>query len=171
MNVLGLPEATARQIFKYRRVAEFFEGALAEGASVKNAANLIVGIIFSNMDTEEEKELFTVRISAARFAALVKLADEKKINIGVAQGILQKMLESGKPVEEFIKSEDLAGISDEVLESLCREAIDANPRAAADVREGRDKAINVMFGHIMKKTCGKADIRKAEDMLRKLIGK
>jgi aspartyl-tRNA(Asn)/glutamyl-tRNA(Gln) amidotransferase subunit B len=171
VNVLGLPEATARQIFKYRRVAEFFEGALAEGASVKNAANLIVGIIFSNMDTEEEKELFTVRISAARFAALVKLADEKKINIGVAQGILQKMLESGKPVEEFIKSEDLAGISDEVLESLCREAIDANPRAAADVREGRDKAINVMFGHIMKKTGGKADIRKAEDMLRKLIGK
>jgi len=38
VNVLGLPEATARQIFRYRKVAEFFEGALAEGASVKNAA-------------------------------------------------------------------------------------------------------------------------------------
>jgi len=60
-------------------VAEFFEGALAEGASVKNAANLIVGTIFSNMDTEEEKELFDIRISSAQFAALVKLADEKKL--------------------------------------------------------------------------------------------
>jgi len=170
MNVLGLPEATAKLIFRYRKVAEFFQGALAEGASVKNAANLIVGAIFSNMDTEEEKELFDIRISAAQFAALVKLADEKKINIGVAQGTLQKMLESGKPAEEFIKPEDLAGISDETLERLCREAIDANPRAADDVRSGKDKAINVMFGYIMKKTGGKADIRKAEALLRKLIG-
>ncbi|ADU75331.1 aspartyl/glutamyl-tRNA(Asn/Gln) amidotransferase subunit B [Acetivibrio thermocellus AD2] len=170
VNVLGLPEATARQIFRYRKVAEFFEGALAEGASVKNAANLIVGTIFSNMDTEEEKELFDIRISSAQFAALVKLADEKKINIGVAQSTLQKMLESGKPVEEFIKPEDLASISDEELESLCKEAIDANPKAVADVRSGKDKAINVMFGYIMKKTGGKADIRKVEVLLRKLIG-
>lgn len=170
VNVLGLPEATAKQIFRYRKVAEFFEGALAEGASVKNTANLIVGTIFSTMETEEEKELFAIEISAAQFAALVKLADEKKINIGVAQSTLQKMLESGKSVEEFIKPEDLVGISDEVLESLCKEAIDANPKAVADVRSGKDKAINTMFGYIMKKTGGKADIRKAEDLLRKLIG-
>jgi len=170
VNVLGLPEATAKQIFRYRKVAEFFEGALAEGASVKNTANLIVGTIFSNMDTEEEKELFAISISAVQFAALVKLADEKKINIGVAQSTLQKMLESGKPVEEFIKPEDLVGISDEELESLCKEAIDANPKAVADVRSGKDKAINMMFGYIMKKTGGKADIRKAEVLLRKLIG-
>jgi len=64
------PEATARQIFRYRKVAEFFEGALAEGASVKNAANLIVGTIFSNMDTEEEKELFDIRISSAQLPRL-----------------------------------------------------------------------------------------------------
>jgi len=170
VNVLGLSEATARQIIKYKKVAEFFEGALAEGASVKNAANLIVGTIFSNMDTEEEKELFAVRISPAQFAALVKLADEKKVNIGVAQNTLQKMLESGKPVEEFIKPEDLVGISDEELESLCKEAIDANPKAVADVRNGKDKAINMLFGYVMKKTGGKADIRKAEVLLRKFIG-
>jgi len=170
VNDLGLPEATARLIFKYRKVAEFFEGTLAEGASVKNTANLIVGTIFSNMDTEEEKELFDIRISADQFAALVKLADEKKINIGVAQSTLQKMLDSGKSVEEFIKPEDLVGISDEELESLCKEAIDANPKVVADVRGGKDKAINMLFGHIMKKTGGKADIRKAEVLLRKLIG-
>jgi len=170
INVLGLSEATARQIIKYKKVAEFFEGALAEGASVKNAANLIVGTIFSNMDTEEEKELFDIRISASQFAALVKLADEKKINIGVAQSTLQKMLESGKSVDEFIKPEDLVGISDEELESLCKEAIDANPKAVADIRGGKDKAINMLFGYIMKKTGGKADIRKAEALLRKLMG-
>ncbi len=170
IDVLGLPEAAAKQIFRYKKVAEFFETALSEGASFKNAANLIVGTIFATMATEEDKENFFVRISASQYAALIKLADEKKINIGVAQGILQKMLESGKSVEELIKPEDLVGISDEVLESLCKEAIDANPKAVADVRSGKDKAINMMFGYIMKKTGGKADIRKVEDLLRKLIG-
>lgn len=169
MNLPGLPEATAKQIFRYRKVAEFFEDTLDEGASVKNTANLIVSTIFSNMDTEEQKEMFDVNISAIQFAALIKLADEKKINMGVAQSTLQKMLESGKPVEAFIKPEDLVGISDETLESICKEAIDANPKAVADVRSGKDKAINIMFGYIMRKTGGKADILKAEGLLRKMI--
>jgi len=126
VNVLGLPEATARQIFSIERWLNFSKAA-GGGASVKNAANLIVGTIFSNMDTEEEKELFDIRISSAQFAALVKLADEKKINIGVAQSTLQKCwrAQTGGGV---YKPEDLAGISDEELESLCKEAIDAIPR-------------------------------------------
>jgi len=79
------------------------------------------------MDTEEEKNYLTSGFLCPVCRAC-KACDEKKINIGVAQSTLQKMLESGKPVEEFIKPEDLAGISDEELESLCKEAIDANPK-------------------------------------------
>lgn len=169
IDVLELPEEAAKQIFRYKKVAEFFETVLSEGASVKNAANLIVGTIFATMATEEEKENFDVRISASQYAELIKLADEKKINIGVAQATLQKMLESGKSVEEYIKPEDLVGISDEDLVLICKEAIEANPKAVADVRNGKDKAINMMFGYIMKKTSGKADISKVEAMLRKLI--
>ena len=43
-------------------------------------------------------------------------------------------------------------------------------KAVADIRGGKDKAINMLFGYIMKKTGGKADIRKAEALLRKLMG-
>lgn len=170
LNVLDVPEAAAKQIFRYRKVAEFFEGALAAGAGVKNAANLIVGTIFSNLSIEEDKESFAIGISASRFAALVKLADDKKINIGVAQSTLQKMLESGKAVEEFIKPGDLVGISEDMLVSLCREAVDTNPDAVTNIRNGKDKAINILLGYIMKKTGGKADIRRAEALIREMIG-
>jgi aspartyl-tRNA(Asn)/glutamyl-tRNA(Gln) amidotransferase subunit B len=168
---LELPEATAKQMFRYRRVAEFFEAALAEGASVKNASNLITGTIYSNMSTEEDKELFKVLISPKQFADLVKLLDEKKINFKVAQTTLQQMLESGKSAEEYIKAEDMAGISDADYARLCQEAIDANPKAVEDIKAGKDRAINSMFGYIMKQTKGKADVQKAEGIIRDLISK
>ena len=171
ISELGLPEITARQVFKYRRVADFFEEALANGASAKNASNLITGTIYSIMSTEEDKELFKVLISAKQFAELVRLLDDKKINFGMAQSTLQRMLESGKSLEEYIKAEDLVGVSDDDLTRLCQEAIGANPKAAEDVKAGKDKAINMMFGYIMKQTGGKADVRKAEAILRELIGR
>lgn len=167
---LELPESTARQMFRYRKVAEFFEGALVEGASVKNASNLIIGTIYSNMNTEEDKELFEVKTSAKQFGALVKMLDEKKINVKMAQTTLQQMLESGKSADEFIKAEDLEGISDEDLTRWCQEAVDANPKAVEDIKAGKDKAINIMFGHIMKQSKGKADVQKAQAIIRELIG-
>lgn len=166
---LELPETTARQMFRYRKVTEFFEEALADGASVKNASNLIIGTIYSNMGTEEDKELFEVTISGKQFASLVKMLDEKKINFKMAQSTLQQMLESGKSAEKFIKAEDLAGVSDNDLTIWCQEAIDANPKAVEDIRAGKDKAINVMFGYIMKQSKGKADVKKAEAMIRDLL--
>lgn len=168
---LELPEATAKQMFRYRRVAEFFEEALKEGASVKNAANLITGIIYANMSTEEDKELFNILVSAKQFAQLVKLLDAKKINVKMAQSTLQQMLESGKSPEEYIKAEDMEGISDADLEKLCLGAIGANPKAVEDVKAGKDRAINSMFGYIMKETKGKADVKKAEAVIRELISK
>lgn len=166
---LNMPEATARQMFKYRRVAEFFEDALAQGASVKNASNLITGTIYSNMSTEEDKELFEILISAKQFSELVKLLDKKKINFQMAQNTLQQMLESGKSVSEYIKAEDMEGVSDDQLRKLCQEAIEAYPKAVEDILAGKDKAINAMFGYIMKQTRGKADIKKAEGIIRELI--
>ncbi|MEQ8155867.1 MAG: Asp-tRNA(Asn)/Glu-tRNA(Gln) amidotransferase subunit GatB [Clostridiaceae bacterium] len=166
---LELPEGTAKQMFKYRNVAEFFEAALSEGAGVKNASNLITGTIYANMSTEEDKELFKVLITPKQFAALVKLLDEKKINFKIAQSTLQQMLETGKSVEEFIKAEDMAGISDEDLTRLCQEAIASNTKAVEDVKSGNDKAINSLFGYIMKQTKGKADVKKAEAIIRELI--
>lgn len=171
INELEMPEETARQMFKYRYVAEFFEEALKEGASVKNASNLITGTIYSNMSTEEDKELFKVLISAKQFAALVKLLDEKKISFKMAQSALQQMLESGKSHEEYIKGSDLEGVSDSDLEKYCLEAIKANPKAVEDIRNGKDKALNVMFGYIMKQTRGKADVKKAEVLIRELLDK
>ena len=167
---MGLPENNARLIYKYRNVTKFFDDAVNAGASPNNVLNMIIGTIYATLQTEEDKENFEIKTTSAQLAALVKLIDEKKIRANRAKEVLSKMLENGADVTEFIKEEDLAGLSDDDLKTLCQGAIDANPKAVEDIKNGKDKAINVMFGYVMKNSRGKADVKKAEVIIRELIG-
>ncbi|MGN1124137.1 MAG: Asp-tRNA(Asn)/Glu-tRNA(Gln) amidotransferase subunit GatB [Eubacterium sp.] len=167
---MSLPENNARLIYKYANVTRFFDEAVNEGASASNVLNMIIGPIFATLQTEEDKENFEIKTTSSQLAALVKLIDEKKIRANKAKDVLSQMLESGKDVTEYVKAEDLAGLSDEDLRVLCQGAIDANPKAVEDIKNGKDKAINVMFGYVMKNSRGKADVTKAEAIIRELIG-
>lgn len=166
---MGLPENNARLIYKYKNVTKFFDDAVNEGAGAGNVLNMIISTVYAVLQTEEDKENFDIKITASQLAVLVKLVDEKKIRANKAKEVLAQMLESGKDVTEYIKAEDLAGLSDEDLRALCQGAIEANPKAVEDIRNGKDKAINVMFGYVMKNSRGKADVKKAEEIIRELI--
>lgn len=167
---MGLPENNARLIYKYRNVTKFFDDAVGEGASPSNVLNMIIGTIYATLQTEEDKENFEIKTTPKQLAELVKLIDDKKIRANKAKDVLSKMLEDGDDVKAFIKEEDLAGLSDDDLRTLCQGAIDANPKAVEDIKNGKDKAINVMFGYVMKNSRGKADVKKAEAMIREMIG-
>ncbi|MDD6620276.1 MAG: Asp-tRNA(Asn)/Glu-tRNA(Gln) amidotransferase subunit GatB [Eubacteriales bacterium] len=166
---MGLPENNARLIYKYRNVTRFFDDAVNEGAGAGNVLNMIISTVYAVLQTEEDKENFDIKITSHQLAELVKLIDSKKIRANKAKEVLSQMLESGKDVTEYIKADDLAGLSDEDLKALCQGAIDANPKAVEDIKNGKDKAINVMFGYVMKNSRGKADVKKAEEIIRELI--
>ncbi len=169
IDELKINPATAKLLYKYKRVCDFAERAFALGAGVKNTVNLIVGTLYSKLETEEDKEKFALPVSAEEMAKLVKLVDEGKVNITLAQKTLAKMAEEGKPVSEYIKPEDVAGMDDSELTEICKKAIEANPNAVADFKAGKDKAIFALYGFVKKATQGKADIKKADEIIRGLI--
>ena len=166
---LGISQHNARLLYKYKAVCDFFEACLALGAGAKNTANLILGTVYSTLATEEEKEAFDIKVSAEDMAALVKYVDGGKINVTLAQMTLAKMLKEGGALSQYITESDLAGVSEEQLISLCREAIANNPKAAEDYLAGKQKAIGGLFGYIKRATQGKADIRRAEEIIKGLL--
>lgn len=166
---LKINPATAKLLYKYKRVCDFAEKALSLGAGVKNTVNLIVGTLYSKLETEEDKEKFDLPVSAEDMAELVKLVDSGKINITLAQKTLSAMAEEGKPVSAYIKPEDVAGMDESELEKICRQAVEANAGAVADFKSGKEKAIFALYGFVKKATQGKADIKKADEIIRKLI--
>lgn len=169
IDELKINPATAKLLYKYKRVCDFAERAIALGAGVKNTVNLIVGTLYSKLETEEDKEKFALPVSAEEMAKLVKLADEGKVNITLAQKTLAKMAEEGKPVSEYIRPEDMAGVDDGELKEICKRAVEANPNAVADFKAGKEKAIFALYGFVKKATQGKADIKKADEIIRSLI--
>lgn len=169
IDELKINPATAKLLYKYKRVCDFAERAFELGAGVKNTVNLIVGTLYSKLETEEDKEGFALPVSAEEMAKLVKLVDEGKVNITLAQKTLAKMAEEGNPVSAYIKPEDIAGVDDGELKEICKKAIEANPNAVADFKAGKEKAIFALYGFVKKATQGKADIKKADEIIRGLI--
>ncbi|MCD8205531.1 MAG: Asp-tRNA(Asn)/Glu-tRNA(Gln) amidotransferase subunit GatB [Clostridia bacterium] len=169
INDFGIRPQSAELICRYHKVAGFVEDAVSCGANAKNAVNMTLGTIFSTLNTEEDKENFDIKVSPAGFAALIKLYDEGKINSGAASSALMKMLETGKGVEDFIKPGDMKTLSDDELSEICRKALEENEDAVREIKNGKVKAMGAILGGVARAAKGKADMKKAEELIKKFI--
>ncbi|MCD8201536.1 MAG: Asp-tRNA(Asn)/Glu-tRNA(Gln) amidotransferase subunit GatB [Clostridia bacterium] len=169
INDFGIKAQNAELVCRYHKVAAFVEGAIAEGASPKNAVNFTLGTIFSTLGTEEGKELFEIKTTASQFAALIKLLDTGKINSSMASSALVKMLDTGKDFTEFIKADDMHGISEGDLIDICRKVVEENAGTVGEIKGGKTKAMGALLGAVARATKGKADMKKAEEIVKELI--
>ena len=167
---LGLSEKDAQNLAKYRKIAEFFEESSEGIKNPKTAANFIIGQIFRRLETENDKESFDIAINAQQLKELIKLIDDGKIKNNLAKTTLEKMLDTGKSAGEFISESDMAGMDDNTLIELCKRAVDSSPKAVADFKNGKQKAIKSLVGFVMKESRGKADAALAEAKIVEIIG-
>ena len=167
---LGLSEKDAQNLAKYRKIAEFFEESSEGIKNPKTAANFIIGQIFRRLETENDKESFVIAINAQQLKELIKLIDDGKIKNNLAKTTLEKMLDTGKSAGEFISESDMAGMDDNTLIELCKRAVDSSPKAVADFKNGKQKAIKSLVGFVMKESRGKADAALAEAKIVEIIG-
>ena len=89
--------------------------------------------------------------------------------MNLAKSTLDKMLETGKKPGELLSESDMAGLDENALLDLCRKAVEANPNAVADFKNGKEKAIKAIVGFVMKNSRGKADAVAAETKIKELI--
>ena len=167
---LGIPEKDAQLLTKYRKISEFFDKACEGVKSAKTVSNFIIGQIFRRTETEADKEQFDVSVDPVQLNELVKLLDSGKIRNNLAKSTLEKMLDTGKSAGEFISESDMAGMDESTLNDLCKKAVENNPKAVADYKAGKVKALKSMVGFVMKESRGKADASAAEAKILEIIG-
>ena len=165
----NIPEKDAQLLTKYRRVSEYFDKAI-EGLKVpKTVSNFIIGSMFRRIETEAEKENFAVATTPQQLNQLVKMIEDKKIQNNLAKQTLEKMLDTGKPCTDFIDENDLGGIDEIALAEMCQNAINNNPNAVIDYKNGKEKALMALLGNVMKQSRGKADAQSVKAKLQELI--
>ncbi len=164
----GIPEKEAALLVRYHRVAAYFEEA-ASGVTPKTVCNLIISQIFRRLPTDESKEAFDIKTTASQLNALVKLIDDGKLRMNLAKDTLEKMLDSGRDAADLVDAEAMAGVDENALLDICKQAIEQNPAAVKDYLAGKEKAIKALVGFVMKSTRGAADAQAAEKLLISLV--
>ena len=96
----ALPEYDAAQLTQSREVSDYFEAAVAAGASPKVAGNWIINIAGSSLPIE-------------RLTGLLALVEKNVISSSIAKTVFDTMIASGRTAEEIVAAEDLAQIDDE----------------------------------------------------------
>lgn len=167
----SLPLSDAELLVKYKKIAEYFESACEGLINYKTVANFILGQIFGRLSTEIEKENCEISIPPNYLNELVSLLESKKINSNIARITLERMLDEKKPATEFLTEEDMAGIDENYLRSICEEAVKNNEKAVNEYLAGKEKAFKSIIGYVMKETKGKADAVKATELVKEIIEK
>lgn len=165
----NIPEKDAQLLTKYRRVSEYFDKAIEGLKFPKTVSNFIIGSMFRRIETEAEKENFAVATTPQQLNQLVKMIEDKKIQNNLAKQTLEKMLDTGKPCTDFIDENDLGGIDETALAEMCQNAINNNPNAVIDYKNGKEKALMALLGNVMKQSRGKADAQSVKAKLKELI--
>lgn len=170
MSDFDIPEKDAALLTKYRKVSEYFDKAIEGIRNPKTVSNFIIGSVFRRVETEKDKERFDVAVSPRQLNELVKMIEDKKIQNNLAKKTLEKMLDTGKDCTEFIDESDMGGVDDGALEQMCRTAVDGNPNAVEDYKNGKEKALMSLLGNVMKQSRGKADAQAVRAKLIEIIG-
>lgn len=169
VNELGLPEKDASLLVKYKKVADYFEAVIEGGFNAKPAANVILGQVFRRLTTEEAKEAFDILPTPAQLRELLEWLEAGKIRMNLVKSAFEKMLDTGRPAGDFISEDDMGGLDEATLRKLCEDSIAANPKAADDVRAGKEKAVKALVGGVMRAAKGRADAQAAEKLLLELL--
>ena len=158
---LGLSEEAATTLAFQAELAEYFERALAaaDGTPAKAIANWVTGeLVAALRQAGAEGDLAASKASPEAVAALAGLVEGKTISHGAGKQVLAKLVAGGGDPAEIVEQEGLAQISDSSeLEAIVDRAIEAEPQAAEQVRQGNEKAIGRLVGAVMKESKGRAD--------------
>lgn len=167
---LSIAPKDAAQLTKYRKISEYFDKAIQGVKNPKIVSNFIIGQMFSRLATEIDKEKFDIKVTPESLNELVKLIESGKLKNNLAKSALEKMLDSGRRVRDFVSDEDMAGLDESTLTALCQDAINAMPNAVADYKSGKEKALMALLGNVMKNSRGRADAPSVTKKLKELIG-
>jgi len=165
----GLNEEQATLLTSSRNMADYFEGAVEQGADRTTVVNLMISDLRREMN-DQEWTIQQVALSPENLAKIACLLDEDVISSNVASELVEELVEEDGDPEAIVEERDLKQISDEdAITGVVEEVIDENPDAIDDLLSGKDEAVGFLMGQVMQKTEGQADPQQAKQTIREKV--
>jgi len=172
-RTLALSPDSAHLLAFRGELGDYFERAVLaagdDGASAQALANWVTGELVARL--EDGADPAASRVSPQALAALLALLGERRISVGAARRVLDRLVAEGGEPGEIVRAEGLTAMDSEgELAGIVAAALAANAAAAERVRGGNEKAIGPIVGHVMRETKGRADGAEVARLIHAQLG-
>jgi len=152
-------------------LADFFEKAAAAApkAAVKTVANLLSTEMLARLNAEN-KTAADAPFAPDHLGKLAGLVASGTLSSKGAKDVFARMWETGKEPQALVAELGLSQVSDDkqIMEWV-KQAVAANPKAAADVKGGKDAAVGSLVGAVMKLSKGKANPALVNKLIKEAV--
>ncbi len=165
----GLNPKDADVLVAEREVADYYEACVQAYGDPIKVLHWVSGELFRLLKATEGS-IRAVKITPAALAELLRLVDQKTINLSTAKTVFEAMFASGRPAGAIVQERGLGQISDDAaLQGVVAEVLARNPDLVAQYRAGKEQLFGFLLGQVMKATRGKADPKLAGELLTRAL--
>ena len=161
----GIVKSDAVILTKDKAVSEYFTACALICEDKRRLGNWIIKELFKLLN-DASVSIPSCPVRPENFARLIELISKGVITEAIGRTVLSEMFITGKGPDSVIEEKGLKPIGDDdTLMRAIEETIKENPGAAAQIKAGEIKPVDFLLGRVMKKTGGKADPKKARELI------
>lgn len=168
---MKLTDYDARILTDSKEIADYYLEITEHSSNYKAAANWTMGAV-KNWVNSRAEHISNFPLSPVQIADIISAIDKGVISYSVAeQKVFPALLtQPNESVARVIEHNNLAQQGDDgYLEALVNEVIAAFPDKVAEYKSGKTGLLAMFMGQIMKKSGGKADPKKTNQLLTKAL--
>jgi aspartyl-tRNA(Asn)/glutamyl-tRNA(Gln) amidotransferase subunit B len=161
----GIAPIEVEQLTATPALAEYFEAVARASGDGKAAYNWVMGEVLAVLKASGA-DLSHFRVRPADLAQLLNLVREGTVSHTAAKRVFALMAETGKPPAQVAADEGLSQVGDEdAIATWVDEVLVEHPEEAKRYLAGEKKLQGVLVGFVMKKSKGRADPKRVNQLL------
>lgn len=158
------------QLTSHPALAEYYEAVARASGDGKAAYNWVMGEVQATLH-ESGEDITHFRVRPADLAQLLNLVRDGTISHSAAKRVFGRMVQTGKPAAQIAADEGLLQVGDQdAIATWVDEALAEHPEEARRFLAGEKKLQGVLVGFVMKKSKGRADPKRVNQVLAMRVG-
>jgi len=162
----GLDEREATVLTGTQQIANYFEKVAKACGNHKSAANWILGPVLTYLN-DKQFSINQIKIVPEKIGDIIQMIDQEKISFSVAsKKLLPELIAAPESsVEVISRMLGLLSGDEDNLISIVNQIVADFPNEVKLYRNGTKKILEMLMGQVMRKSNGKADPKKARNIL------
>ena len=160
---MGIAAKEAAVLASDRKLSDTFDTVVAMGCNAKTVASWILTECMGQM---KRLELTSLEIAPAKLARIIELVESGEITRAAGKKVLSAVFEKDVEVDAYCEENALnAKIDNSFILETVRKVIAENGKAVEDYKNGKVKAMQSLFGCVMKELRGNG----SPDIIREML--